>query len=214
MTRVLSTIALLIGIVITALILPQVGIFRLAITNQPLWAQAIEVLVIGDFLGYWSHRWFHNASFLWPIHAVHHSSEQVDWLSSVRVHPLDTMITRLIQIIPLYVVGFSGNALAPYTVFLTIYSIYIHANVAWDYGPVFKYVFSSPTFHRWHHSAEEVALYKNFSGFLPIFDLIFGTAYFPDRRPIAYGLYGDRLSANIFTQLWYPFKRRRSAAAR
>ena len=32
------------------------------LSRQPLWLQGIEVFVIGDFLGYWQHRWFHGAS--------------------------------------------------------------------------------------------------------------------------------------------------------
>src|SRR5207302_171423 len=37
----------------------------------PRWLQAVIILVVGDFIGYWSHRWFHGRR-LWKFHAVHH----------------------------------------------------------------------------------------------------------------------------------------------
>ena len=57
------------------------------IAHQPRWLQGIEVLFLSDGIGYWMHRLFHRGR-LWPFHAVHHGSEHLDWLSSVRVHPV------------------------------------------------------------------------------------------------------------------------------
>jgi sterol desaturase/sphingolipid hydroxylase (fatty acid hydroxylase superfamily) len=63
----------------------------------PYWLQA--VLVMGDFVGYWTHRAFHRGR-LWRFHAVHHSSVTLDWLSSVRVHPVNDLLTRMVQALP------------------------------------------------------------------------------------------------------------------
>ncbi|MEO7002356.1 MAG: sterol desaturase family protein [Ktedonobacterales bacterium] len=207
-TKLISTIVLAIGIFFTLRFIPIHSVPLVA--AQPGWAQGFEILLLGDLIGYWTHRAFHTWSVIWPIHAVHHSSEQLDWLSSVRVHPLDTIISRFCQTMPLFLLGFSGKALAPYALFLAIYPILLHANLAWTYGP-FKYVIASPAYHRWHHAAEENALFKNYSGLFPFVDMIFGTAYFPTRKPVAYGLYQDHLSNNIFTQLLYPFRHKKQA---
>ncbi|HEX5142012.1 MAG TPA: sterol desaturase family protein, partial [Dehalococcoidia bacterium] len=56
--------------------------------RQPLALQLVEFLLLADLLAYVQHRAFHTFERLWRIHAVHHSSTEVDWLSSVRVHPL------------------------------------------------------------------------------------------------------------------------------
>jgi sterol desaturase/sphingolipid hydroxylase (fatty acid hydroxylase superfamily) len=69
------------------------GYGRLA--AQPLALQGAEIFVLGDFLGYWQHRLFHGRS-LWPFHAIHHSSTDLDWLSSVRLHPVNDVVSRLI----------------------------------------------------------------------------------------------------------------------
>ena len=52
-------------------------------SRLPLWLQAIAILLLGDLIGYWMHRGFHGAR-LWRVHAVHHSSVDLDRLSAVR----------------------------------------------------------------------------------------------------------------------------------
>ena len=66
------------------------------IAELPVAVQAMLLLVVGDFIGYWAHRWFHRHR-LWPFHAVHHSSNDLDWLSSVRVHPVNDVLGKTLQ---------------------------------------------------------------------------------------------------------------------
>jgi sterol desaturase/sphingolipid hydroxylase (fatty acid hydroxylase superfamily) len=209
--RFIGTIAIVIGFVIVVHILPQqYGL--LDIKGQPLWLQGIEILLLGDFLGYWAHRAFHKVPVLWPYHAIHHSSEKLDWLAAARVHPVDSFVTKVLVSVPFFFIGFSPSAVTGYVLFLTIYPIYLHANLSWGYGPL-RYVISSPAFHRWHHTAEEEGLDKNLAGLFPLFDLVFGTFYMPGRASRRYGLAGEHLSNNIFSQLWYPFRRRKQIPA-
>jgi sterol desaturase/sphingolipid hydroxylase (fatty acid hydroxylase superfamily) len=56
---------------------------------------------------------FHGRT-LWRFHAIHHSSRAVDWLSSVRLHPLNDAVSRIAQVLPLYLMGFNGAALAAF----------------------------------------------------------------------------------------------------
>lgn len=175
-----------------------------ALAAQPLWLQALEIFVAGDFLGYWQHRLFHGR-LLWPFHAIHHSSTELDWLSSVRLHPVNDAVGRLIVAVPLVAAGFNTAAIALYVPFLTFYAILVHANVAWDFGP-FRYMFASPAFHRWHHTGEEEGLDKNFSGGLPLWDLMFGTFYMPrGRQPASFGI-ADSVPAGFFGQMAAPFR--------
>lgn len=67
----------------------------------PIWIQAPLILLLADLLAYWTHRMFH-ARWLWPFHAIHHSSTTVDWLSSVRLHPVNDVVARVVQVLPLY----------------------------------------------------------------------------------------------------------------
>jgi sterol desaturase/sphingolipid hydroxylase (fatty acid hydroxylase superfamily) len=54
----------------------------------PLVAQMIIFLIGEDFILYWSHRLFHGHA-LWKCHAVHHSSEDLEWISAARFHPIN-----------------------------------------------------------------------------------------------------------------------------
>ncbi len=176
------------------------------LAQQPLWLQGIEIFVVGDFLGYWQHRLFHGRH-LWRFHSVHHSSTELDWLSSVRLHPINDVGARLVEAVPLLLLGFNTTAVLLYAPFTTFYAIMVHANVNWDLGP-FRTVFTSPAFHRWHHTRAEEGQDKNFAGGLPLWDLLFGTFYMPRRQPTAFGT-NDPIPAGFVGQMLHPFRSRR-----
>ncbi len=183
-----------------------------AISEWPLLWQLIGFTVIADFLVYWQHRAFHTFERLWRMHAVHHSSTDLDWLSAVRVHPLNDAISSAIVATPLLLLGFSGTTLGIYLPLLTLYAIGLHANVSWGYGPL-RYVIASPAFHRWHHSNAPEAINKNFAGLLPLWDVLFGTMYLPkELRATTFGVNGDPVPPTFLRQLVYPLRRKRAAA--
>ena len=174
------------------------------VQRQPTWLQVIEVLLIGDLVGYWTHRAFHGRR-LWNVHAVHHSSTQVDWLSSVRLHPLNEIGSRVVEAVVILALGYPPTIVAAYVPFLTFYAVFIHANVPWNLGPL-RRVLASPAFHRWHHAADTDARGKNFAGLFPFIDAVFGTLHLPpDRGPAAFGIAGDPVPAGLWAQLRYPF---------
>jgi sterol desaturase/sphingolipid hydroxylase (fatty acid hydroxylase superfamily) len=176
-------------------------------TSLPIAVQLPLILLIGDLLAYWTHRIFHGR-WLWPFHAIHHSSTSVDWLSSVRLHPVNDAVARVVQVLPLYWMGFNGVALAAFVPFLTFYAILLHANLNWSYGRL-GYVLASPVFHRWHHTSETEGLDKNFAGLFPFIDLAFGTLYLPPgRQPERFGLVESDVPDGLLRQLAYPFRRR------
>ena len=174
----------------------------------PAWLQVLLSLFVGDLIGYWTHRWVHTRR-LWAFHAIHHSSEELDWLSSVRLHPVNEIVTRVCQAVPFVLLGFSPALIAGYVPFLTFYAIFEHANLAWHFGPL-RYVVASPEFHRWHHTSEDEALNKNFAGLFPVIDLAFGTFYLPaGKRPTVFGLRGSApMPATLWAQLLHPFRKR------
>jgi sterol desaturase/sphingolipid hydroxylase (fatty acid hydroxylase superfamily) len=177
------------------------------LSRQPLWLQAIEMLVIADFFAYWTHRAFHGKR-LWPFHAVHHCSEELDWLSSVRLHPVNDAVNKFALALPLIALGFSPAATAGIAPFLVLHAIMLHANLNWDFGPL-RSVISSPVFHRWHHTKENEALDKNFGGFFPVWDIVFGTYYMPKgKTPTIFGT-DDHVPGTLGAQLIYPFRRSR-----
>ncbi len=177
------------------------------IAKLPLWLQGAIAVVIGDFIGYWTHRLQHRLP-LWHFHAVHHSADIMDWLSAVRLHPVNDVVSRVCQASPVLLLGISPLSVELYAPFLASYVALIHANVSWNYGPL-KYLISSPVFHRWHHTMDEDGQGKNYAGLFPIFDVIFGTFYMPaGQQPGNFGI-SDELPEKFFTQLMYPFRQLR-----
>ena len=169
-------------------------------------AQALAIVVIGDFVGYWTHRAFHRG-WAWRVHAVHHSSEALDWLAAVRVHPLNDLGNRVAQALVLIGLGFSPLAVAAYQPFLTLYAIFLHANIRADFGPL-RYVIATPAFHRSHHTSQTEACDKNFAGLLPLWDLLFGTYYLPQgRQAQRFGVDGLQVPDGFLAQLLFPFRR-------
>jgi sterol desaturase/sphingolipid hydroxylase (fatty acid hydroxylase superfamily) len=172
--------------------------------RQPLWLQAAEVLILADFVFYWTHRAFH-ATRLWPFHAVHHSSTRLDWLSSMRFHPVNDVISRVCQSVPLVLAGFAPAAVVCMIPVVVAFIVLTHAAVPWTWGPL-RYVFVSPVSHHWHHSTSPEAVDKNFAGVLVLWDWLFGTLYLPaGRRPETFGVIGGGTGGGFFGLLWAPF---------
>jgi sterol desaturase/sphingolipid hydroxylase (fatty acid hydroxylase superfamily) len=175
------------------------------LSRQPVWLQCIEILILSDFVDYWTHRTLHVSS-LWRIHAIHHSPQEMNWLSSSRVHPLNDLITRSCQLLPGLALGFSAVAIVAIVPLMSFYVMFLHSNVRWSFGPL-RWVLVSPAYHRWHHSSDEEGLDKNFAGIFPMWDLLFGTAYLPRSLPTKYGLNGMHMRESLAAQLWFPFAR-------
>ena len=193
--------------------LSKLGLFGLGdvVGAWPFWVQLLVGLFVLDFTQYWVHRTFHGRR-LWAVHAVHHSSEHLDWLSSVRVHPVNEMVGRLIGAMPLLLLGFNPVVFAVVVPVTTLYAIMLHANLDWRVGPL-RHVLASPAFHRWHHSSDDAARDKNFAGIFPVIDMLFETHYLPDEAPTAFGTPHDNVPEGILGQLAHPFRKRRSQAA-
>ena len=173
------------------------------LSRQPLWLQAAEIYLLVDLCSYGTHRLFHGGRW-WPFHAVHHSSEELDWLGSLRVHPINDLVNKLAQVTPVLLLGYNPTVTLGVAPFLTFYALFLHANVNWDFGPL-RCVIATPVFHRWHHSKDPAAWDKNFAGLFPIWDILFGTYYMPKGRwPENFGIC-EPMPTGYWGQLWEPF---------
>jgi len=145
--------------------------------------QIAAALLIVELTGYGAHRLMHAVPFLWRIHAVHHSSAQLDWLAAARVHPLDQVLGRTLGFAALRLLGFSsvigGGALA----IVVLWAIFLHANVRLRF-PRLRGLVATPEFHHWHHARDARC---NYAGLFPFIDRLFGTLHLPERWPEAYG---------------------------
>ena len=144
---------------------------------------------------------------LWKYHAVHHSSEDLDWISAARFHPVNILLGTVMVDVALLLAGISPNVMLWVGPFTTATSAFVHANLNWTLGP-FKYVIAGPVFHRWHHTLPDRGGNMNFAGTFPIWDLLFGTFYMPENElPDAYGIDDQSFPESFGAQMLYPFGR-------
>lgn len=158
---------------------------RTVITQQPLWLQGLEIILISDFLIYWAHRFQHKYDVLWRFHKIHHSAETLDWLAAHREHPIDSLYTVGIINLPALILGFNLDTLAVLVAFRGIWAIYIHSNVRLNIGIV-KKIIGSPDLHHWHHDRERDR--GNYANISPLMDIVFGTYICPDTEPEEFGI--------------------------
>ncbi|MBX9627307.1 MAG: sterol desaturase family protein, partial [Gemmataceae bacterium] len=178
----------------------------------PLWAQCGLVLLIQDVILYAVHRAFHTRRG-WGFHAVHHSPEPLDWPSALRFHPVNAVLEFAAADAAVLLMGFSPTALLALAPFSLAFSVLVHANLDWTFGPL-RYVIASPVFHRWHHTSAEAGRDRNFASTFPFLDLLFGTFYLPaGERPRAYGAGDPAFPAGLWAQWAYPFRRAGGRAA-
>ncbi|HHO49509.1 MAG TPA: sterol desaturase family protein [Deltaproteobacteria bacterium] len=183
------------------------------LAGLPWWMQLFGVLLLIDGIGYWMHR-LHHRSVLWDTHAIHHSSEHLDWLASVRVHPFNAWMQRAPGLLVVILLGFDLRTVAAAGPILGLWGIGLHANVALRLGPL-VYLIATPSFHRWHHArsgAPEGGC--NFAGLFPLWDLCLGTFHLPEAEADDFGVPGEGPAESLWDQLIWPVARiRRGGSA-
>lgn len=192
-----------------SLVLARAGLapVHAVVSTLPVFVQLPAVALLVDLFQYAIHRTFHAVPALWRFHAVHHSSRELDWLAGSRLHLVDIVVTRAVSLLPVWVVGFSEQAVVLYVIFVSFHAVWIHSNMRGRLGPL-RHLVVTPEFHHWHHAAEPQAVDRNFAVHFPWIDRLFGTAITPDRWPERYGIEGDPVPETWPEQLAWPFRRR------
>jgi sterol desaturase/sphingolipid hydroxylase (fatty acid hydroxylase superfamily) len=138
--------------------------------------------IIFDLFQYWQHRLEHGNQIFWQLHLLHHCDEHMSVTTSTRNHFFENLLAPIFITIPMAILF----KLPPVTIAILslIPSAWIyvsHANINLGFGPLW-WLLVSPNYHRIHHSLEARHLDKNFVGWFPVWDIIFGTACAPRRR--------------------------------
>lgn len=196
--------AFLIGSMLIALstcVPDGVGVF---VRSQPLWAQVFALIILGDIGFYLAHRISHASPVLWRFHAVHHSIEQMDWLAGHRVHPFDQILSNFMKLLPLFLLGFSVEAMAVSGLIYIAHATLLHSNFNFSLGPLDR-ILATPRFHHWHHAREAEAFGHNFGGQTLLMDWLFGTLRVPTGFPARYGT-EENVPAHYLRQMVWPLQ--------
>ena len=175
------------------------------VEGLPFWVGVLLIVLVADFVQYWTHRAHHEVPILWRLHAVHHSAKSMDWLAGSRQHIVELIITRTLVLAPIFVLGFSKEVIDAYILIVGFQAVFNHANVSVRLGPL-RYIIVTPNFHHWHHSQDQAALDRNYAAHFAFLDYLFGTAVKSDQLwPEKYGVLGDYVPNGFVKQFKFPF---------
>jgi sterol desaturase/sphingolipid hydroxylase (fatty acid hydroxylase superfamily) len=174
----------------------------------------VLVLVI-DFWTYIVHRAQHKFPALWAMHSLHHSAEALSMVTGVRHFWLENPLVS--GVFPVAAIVFRAP---PDMVMLVTFFYFLagdglaHLNMRLSLGR-FALCVQNPQYHRIHHSVELQHRDKNFCRLLPLFDVIFGTAWKPEKDEFPKtGLDGEKATGFLDGIIWPVRHRLRRHTAR
>jgi len=173
------------------------------LVSLPDGLQLALILIVGDFMSYWLHRLLHTRWF-WPIHAIHHSPTELDWMSTLRAHPFNELVSRAPKMVVFVLLGFDLTVVAAYLPLTVVYMLFLHTNMRFRLPGPLKYLIATPHVHRWHHASTHPNC--NFA-MLPLWDVLFGTCHIPPTDPTAFGT-TTPVPKGFLGQLFWPLRPR------
>jgi sterol desaturase/sphingolipid hydroxylase (fatty acid hydroxylase superfamily) len=182
----------------------------------PVYLQIIAALLLTDLFIWLNHFSRHKIRTLWYFHAIHHSQKEINIFTDERSHIIDLLIVSLFAFVPFFIFEVSNiYSVVVIGIYKPIHNRFIHANLKINLGWL-GWVLTSPQFHRVHHSVEPEHQEKNFSGYLSVYDHLFGTAcpssnVYPQtgiadsKFPTEDKIQLSQLPKNFLIQTGYPF---------
>jgi sterol desaturase/sphingolipid hydroxylase (fatty acid hydroxylase superfamily) len=173
----------------------------------------IVLVITVDFWTYIVHRAQHKFPALWAMHSLHHSAEALSMVTGARHFWLEDPVVS--GVLPVVAIIFKAP---PEMVMLVAIFDFLagdglaHLNMRLSLGPFVLFI-QNPQYHRVHHSVEPQHRDKNFCKLLPLFDVIFGTAWKPgkDEFPKT-GLGSGEKATGFFDGTIWPIRHRLSWA--
>jgi sterol desaturase/sphingolipid hydroxylase (fatty acid hydroxylase superfamily) len=177
------------------------------------WGMAIVGLFLIDLDSYIMHVVFHKVSLLWRLHRVHHSDNKLDSTSSLRSHPLETVLQAMWRTVTFALLGM------PFASFVLFYTVALpllfiqHSNLrmpVWLENSLGA-LFVMSTWHRIHHSDEQRFTDSHYGNVFTIWDRIFGTSHSDvEVGRLTWGLkeFKEDEDQRVKRQLLSPFKSR------
>ena len=160
-----------------------------------------------DFYRYWMHRLQHAVPLLWSIHSLHHSAENLTFITGARHHWLDAVINA--GFFPIFPILFQTppEILLIGNVITFLPDTCAHLNVRLSLGR-WALLINNPQFHRIHHSLRPEHFDRNFAPVFPVWDVVFGTVWrpAPDEFPATGLADGDR-PRSLWDGVVWPFRR-------
>jgi sterol desaturase/sphingolipid hydroxylase (fatty acid hydroxylase superfamily) len=128
----------------------------------------------------WVLHWVkHRNRFLWTLHFQHHREEHFSIWMVAHTHALEVFLSGTAMVALLVALGFSPLSVQLYFGFYSVVLMYHHSSRGYSLGWLDR-IITSPAYHRRHHWPDGDG---NYSAALTVWDVVFGTARWPEAGP-------------------------------
>ncbi len=189
--------------------------------DWPTWAKIIAGVLAMDLLQYLLHVLSHYVPWWWRLHKIHHSDTFMDASTSIRHHPLETLVNAFVLVLLMAALQIPIYAIALYALLQQFHALFCHSNLNLPLGvdKYLRWIVVTPDMHAVHHSVRMDEGNSNFGMVFPWWDHIFRSycaAPRVGRLGMRFGI--TELAAtrqmHVLDLLGFPFWRVRPAVAK
>lgn len=152
--------------------------FGLLYLTQWHWlAEATLAFVLLDFAVWLQHWAMHRFSFLWRMHAVHHSDRDLDVTTALRFHPFELIISTLYKSAIVGLLGVPLFVALAFELWLNANALFNHSNIRLPahIDRLIRFLLVTPDMHLVHHSVRADDQRHNYGFAMSLWDRLFGT---------------------------------------
>jgi alkylglycerol monooxygenase len=163
------------------------------------WWSLILTFVLIDLCYYTYHRMAHRVALLWGAHVVHHQSDEYNLTVSLRQDSVGVLASTPFYLVPA-LIGIPLPVFVAMDALYQLYQFFVHTALVRNMGWL-EHVISTPRLHSLHHARNTEYIDCNYSGFLLVWDKVFGTYRPPSVEP----LFGVTEPIPTWSPLWANF---------
>ena len=163
------------------------------------WYYWVIAFLLYDFTVYFIHFLGHKVRFLWCIHGVHHTAEEMNLTVVARGSIFDVFFTPF-NFMWLPILGFHPLMIFVIEPVARLYASYVHLSEKFiGKQNKLEKVLITPSVHRVHHAKNHIYLDRNYGETLSIWDRMFKTFQTQlKEEKIEYGIMHENLNSENF----------------
>ena len=147
----------------------------------PLELPPVALFVVGfvlmDFFGYWLHRASHHWQWLWQLHSVHHSDQELDASTGLRNHPVEVSLSVTLTVLICLSTGLPMWTEGARAIIVNPWCLLQHARISridWLERKL-GWLLATPDIHKIHHGTQAPQINANYGVMFSFWDRLFGT---------------------------------------
>lgn len=133
-------------------------------------------VLVAELIGWGLHYVKHVHPWLWRLHFSHHRESRFDVWLVTHTHGLEVIVSGTLMSVALILLGFSAPVVQAYLLFYSLANTYQHSSFDLSLGWLDRLIVN-PAYHRYHHAVGSTV---NFGNTLTVWDVVFGTARWPE----------------------------------